>query len=490
VAQEVLEKPVADGGWAEGAWQARPWAGGSVVDGAWLGGLSDVEYSADHLIDLGEPGRDFAPLETHAPRRLRVAATMALCCLFVLSGATPTTANHPVLLWTVQTSPDAQLSTSGGTLFVVPEGSAPTVTAIDLATGRAWWHQAVPWTPERFVDVGGGVDAVVVRTTTVDSREGPRMNETLYIRRADGHILAEANGAPLGRAGRLLLQVVYGKCPDGSSLSCAEVFAMDLGASRTAWRLSLGEGGRVLADSLATGDRFITASADGTLTLRSVDTDAPLETVPGRLSGGGGVRLSAIVGDVVIIGAAGTEQSTLVAYRASTLQRLWAVSLTRDPGPREVDTSLVQLDRCGYLACVADGGGTAVLDPATGALRFRTDLRIVSQVDGGAFVAVPFLGHLDTVGRYVSDVLAIDPTTGRQVTSIASATFVDAGADVTLPTALIRRNGQGGSQFAAIDAQGAGTSLLTVIGSDLRCVQRPHLLACVDETGVLRAWRV
>jgi hypothetical protein len=114
----------------------------------------------------------------------------------------------------------------------------------------------------------------------------------------------------------------------------------------------------------------------------------------------------------------------------------------------------------------------------------------VSQVDGGAFVAVPFLGHLDTVGRYVSDVLAIDPTTGRQVTSIASATFVDAGADVTLPTALIRRNGGGGSQFAAIDAQGAGTSLLTVIGSDLRCVQRPHLLACVDETGVLRAWRV
>jgi hypothetical protein len=456
------------------------------VDGVWIGGLSEVDNSGHRLIDLGEvEGVDEREPAGGRLTRLRVVSAIAVLCLFVLSGATAAAADRPSLLWTVQLPEAGLVAASGDTLYVAPDESAPMVTAVDRRSGRTRWRVSVPWTPKEFDDLGDGLDAIVVRTTTVDNSDRSRDTQTLFVNRSDGRILAQAVGEPVGRAGRLVVQLgTVRRCPLDPSTECATVGAVEPTTGVLAWTRTLAPGGRVLAEGEGSPGRFVTADADGTLTLRSAATGAELARVAGTLTGGGGIRLSTAVAGVLIVGVAGTQVSTFTGYRASSLQRLWAVKLPRDAGRLQVDTTVVDLTRCGDAACVADGGGTAVLDPTSGAVRFRTPLHIVAQVPGGAFVALPLLGHLDAVGRYVSDILALDPRTGRVISTVVDSTLVDPLAGPV----VIRRTGAQGTQFSTIAPDGSSAALLSVTGTELACTHDLTTLVCVDNVGVGRAW--
>jgi outer membrane protein assembly factor BamB len=460
------------------------------VDGVWLGSLSEVDHSGHQLIELGDrEGVDDREPAAGRLTRLRVVAAIAVLLLFVLSGATAASANGARLLWTVQLSETGQVAASGGTVYVAPEGSAPMVTALERLTGRLRWRVSVPWTPQHFDDLGGGLDAIVVQTSTVDSADESRDTQTLFVQRSDGRVLAQAVGEPVGRVGRLVLQLGSAKrCPVDPSVECANVGAVDPATGVVAWSQTLPPGGRVLAGAQGSPGSFVTADADGTLTLRSAANGAVLAVVAGTLTGGGGIRLSTAVAGVLIVGVAGTQASTFTGYQAATLKRLWTVELPRDPGKLQVDPTVVDLARCGEAACVADGGGTAVLVPTTGAVEFRTPLHIVSQVSGGVFVALPLLGHLDAIGRYVSDVFALDPATGRVMTTVVDATLVGPVGGPNASTVVIRRSSVEGTQFATIGADGAGAVLLAVPGIDMACTHDLATLVCVDEAGVARAW--
>jgi hypothetical protein len=484
VTQDLVDER--DRGWAEGSWHARPWAGGSIVDGVWLGGLSEVDDSGHRLIDLGE----VESVDDREPAggrltRLRLVSAIAVLCLLVLSGATAAAAHGPSLLWTVQLPEAGLVAASGDTLYVAPDESAPMVTAVDRLSGRTRWRVSVPWTPQEFDDLGGGLDAIVVQTTTVDNSDRSRDTQTLFVNRSDGRVLAQAVGEPVGRAGRLVVQLgTVRRCPLDPTTECATIGAVDPATGVLAWTLTLPPAGRVLADGEGSPGRFVTADPDGTLTLRSAATGAELARVAGTLTGGGGIRLSAAVSGVLIVGVAGTQTGTFTGYRAASLQRLWTVQLPRDPGRLSADTTIVDLARCGAAACVADGGGTTVLDPTNGAVRFRTALHIVTQVPGGAFVALPLLGHLDAVGRYVSDILALDPGSGRVMTTVVDSTLVD---PLTGPV-VIRRTGAQGTQFATIAPGGSSAALLSLTNTELACTHDLTTLVCVDDVGVGRAW--
>jgi outer membrane protein assembly factor BamB len=487
VTQELVD---AVEGWADGAWSARPWAGGSVVDGVWLGGLSEVDYSGGHPIELDSfdvvDGRE--PVAVR-PTRLHLAVAVAVICLIVLSGASAMGPPDVRLLWTVSLADPGQLFAGDDSVYIAPMGSAPTVTALDAQTGARRWRVDVPWTAQGFIDLGDGLDAVVVRTTTVDSAEPFRDEQTLFVRRRDGRVVAQANGAPVQRLGSLVLQVgSVRRCPLDASQQCTVVAAVDPTNGATGWQTTLPPGGRVLADGLGAPDRFATAAADGALSLHSSTTGQVLATVPGTLTGGGGIRLSTLASGTLVIGVAGTETSTFTGYRAATLAPLWQTTLARDSGSRQVDTSLVSLTRCGDLACVGDGGGTAVLDPATGALRFRTRLQVVGQVAHGVLLAVPYLGHLDSLGHYVSDVLALDPVTGTVRLTVADAGLLGSGSGSG--QVLVRRIGADHSDIASVAPDGSGRLRTSVPGADLVCAQQADRLLCLDDGGILRAWQL
>jgi outer membrane protein assembly factor BamB len=501
VTQDVLDERT--GGWADGSWSARPWAGGSIVDGVWVGGLSEVDNTGHALIDLGElavapDGGGDADAGTGqgraAPRigqvrarftRARIAGAIGVACLYVLSAATVPGPPRGALLWTVALNDSGQLYVSGDTVYLAPEGSAPAVRAVDARTGRTLWRVDVPWTPQRFLQMGGGLDAVVVQTSTVDPSDPAQGAETVFVRRTTGKVVTEANGEPVAAVGAAMLQIgSVRRCGPQATMQCATAELVDPTTGASSWQRTFSSDTRVLARGQGPGT-FVTATGDGSLTLYSAATGQVLARQKGTLTGGGGIRLSAYVAGVLIVGVAGTEQSSITGYRAADLRRLWTVELARDTGGRQDDTSLVDLTRCGGAACVIDGGGTAVLDPATGVLRFRTDQHVIGEIGDGVFLAVPYLGHLDQTGRYVSDIFALDPATGAVRATIGNA------APVGDPSAgLISRAGADGTIFAAVRPDGRSEALLTAAGHDLVCVADPPALTCLDDSGNLRAWGI
>ncbi len=381
----------------------------------------------------------------------------------------------------MQLPPNSYLLASGDTGYLAVEGDAPVVTALDLSTGRQYWRLAVSGPPLRVVDLGHGTDAVILRAPATRNGDANRGDETVFVRRSDGRPLGRAPGDALRQVGRVVLMAAAGG---------TQVSGIDPVTGAAVWRVTLPDQGRVLAGGQADADGFVTAGPDGELILRRVSTGQVRATVPGALTSGSGIRLSAVVGDVLTVGVPGADHSTFTGYDVGGLRRLWSIELPRDSGGRPLDTSLVDLGRCGSADCVADGGGTAVVDPVGGSLRFRTRLNVIGQVKGGAYLAVPYLGRLDSIGRFVTDVLSLDPLSGLTVVTVGGASPVAAVGGGTVPTAVVRRDGPTGTQFYAVRADGSDTGLFTVRETDLGCVQRPPMLVCVSSSGVTRGWEI
>ncbi len=471
---------------------------------------------AEPLIDLGELGGELdevwaVPAGGALRSRPRVLVALLVGCLVGLTAASaaPPDRTHP--LWTIQSGEGTSVLASGDVVYLVEHDTPAALTAIDASTSRPWWRLALRSAPLAVMDLGAGFDAVVLRAapTPADSGIGIGGNgaagsasgpvagsgpdETWLVVRGSGRVLARVAGDPVRRFGALVLLDVHGR----TCAECGEVDAVDLATGQIAWRLLMGQGGRLLAHGEATGGLFATASADGSISLHTVATAAELTTVAGTVTSGGGIRLSASAAGVLVVGRADVEHTALTGYRVDTLDRLWTLDLPRDPGPRQPEAALVGLRPCGDLICVADGGGTAVVDAGTGRLRFRTPLTALTRVGTGALLAEPYLGHLDASGRFARDIAALDPHTGRVVATVANADLVDAGspgnepgATVSAAQAVLRRVTDRQTDFTVFAGDGRATQLFTVARDDLICARGGAVLACVDDAGAVRAWRV
>jgi hypothetical protein len=463
-------------------------------------GPGDLVDGPDVLIDLGE--LDLLaddPVEDGwvALRRRQSMVAIVLSCLVLVTGAAPLRPDLSTPLWILQSRPSSLLFAGGSVAYLVEPRpgaallDASTVSALDAGTGRVLWRTPVAGAaPDRIVGLSSDVDAIVL----VRPPSGPdeaALTRTMFLSRRTDQVLATAPGQPVRATGRLaVLEQTDASCPDGSS-ECDDLSAVDLDNGAVAWRLTLPAQSRVVASGAAGPDAFVTADADGAITLRALATGVPMRSAPGQARGGGGVRLSAAAGGVLVVAYPTVLQTQLTGYRGADLDPLWSVSLPRDPGPgRLAQASLVGLRTCGDLVCVRDGGGTAIIDPGRGRLLFRTPLSILTQVGGGVFLGLPYLGRLDQFGRFITDVPTVDPGTGRVVSVVRNGTPVDVGSETRVAAGLVRRVVvERTTSFAAVDPSGATTDLFGVSGTDLGCVVGMTLV-CVDDAGLVRAWRV
>jgi len=293
--------------------------------------------------------------------------------------------------------------------------------------------------------------------------------------------------------GRLVLFEERERRCDNGSARCREVTALDLTTGTDVWRLRLPFGGRLTADS-STSARFATIGPEGSVTVRDVATSAAVVTTPMSDADGGGAWQSAFVGDLLIVGKTDSVATVLFAYRAAYRTRMWTVRLPRDSLPPDAEVGPLELRTCGGFVCVSDGAGTAVLDAATGGVRFRTPLTVVTRLRGGVLVASSHVSLRGALGGTAADLSALDSDTGDVLTSLPSARLSDAAAGATsTPTggaAVLLTFGERRTGFAVMASDGGLSQLFSVDYTDLRCAVGPAAVACLDDVGVMRAWRL
>ena len=446
------------------------------------------------MIDLGFSGAGDPDWTDERPRvsaRVVVAWVLALVCLLGLRTAVSAEPGPGDLLWTL--SVGSQVSMMGGTdvVYLVDRVEPPLLVALDSRTGGRRWQLDVPRIPYRVSDLGRGVDAVLLREPTGPS--AGQTDATILVDRATGVILARHAGRPVRRTGWLVLfEERERRCDDGSA-RCREVTALDLPTGTDRWRLRLPPGGRLAAD-WSTPTRFATMGPDASITVRDVATSAAVVSTPGVDADGSGAWRSAFVADLLVVGKTESVATDLYAYRASDLTRMWTLRLPRYSPPPDAEVGPLDLRTCGGFVCVSDGAGTAVLDAATGGVQFRTPLTVVTRLGGGVLVASSHVSLRGALGATAADLSALDSDTGDVLTSLPSARLSDAaaggnstptGEPAVLLTFAERRTG-----FAVMASDGRLSQLFSVDYTDLRCAVGPAVVACLDDDGVLRAWRL
>jgi hypothetical protein len=453
--------------------------------------VSAVVLEAVRLVDVGDVidlGDLWRNDETYAPstpwRLSRVSAALLLVCLCLvtLGGLAPT---HDGPLWTQNWPADITMSAGGTAVYVVERGSAPMVTAMDARTGQRLWRLRIARTPFQVVDVGYGVDALLFHPTNEPSDDYG--DSSVLMDRGTGQVLGTYPGVPQLRAGAILvMQQRLTHCwpTDGA---CVDVTGVPVGASEPAWRLRLPAGGRLIDSWNGSGQRFLTAGADGSLTVRDVATGMPLANAPGTLTSGSGLRLAAVVDGLLIVGRPDADASELYAYDEATLAPRWSERIVRDAGDYSPEVGLVELAACGHLLCLRDGGGSTILEPASGAVRFHTDLTVLAQVGAGVLAAATRLGG------WASDLVALDARTGEVLQTAPDATLVTesaviAGAPAPTGGPLVQVWGERRTGFARMDASGRLTLLFSVDDVGLHCVQGRDSVSCLASTGTVRSW--
>jgi outer membrane protein assembly factor BamB len=441
------------------------------------------------LIDLGEvnawePAWDIQP--SH-PYRALVAVVLGTVCLLGLGTAAPLGPRPSDPLWTATWGIDARLAGVGDDVYLVERAPARAVTALDGRTGERHWRLDVPHVPFRVADIGGGIDAILIRPPNGSYRRN-ETDSTILVDRSTGRVLVHHTGLPMRRSGGLVLFEERGRPCEHGGEDCVDVAAVDTGTAAEIWRLRLPPNGRLLPDSVTTRGGFTTAAPDGSITLRDVATSAAVVSTPPRtVNDGTGVRLSAVSGGVLVVGRADGEFTELVGYDTATLTKLWSQQIARDPGRNVADPQLVGLGAFGELVRVSDGGGSTIVDPATGHTRFRTDLTVVTQLGAGVLVALSYLSHRGGLGNFATDIAALNPRTGAIVTIVPGARMIDdpAGTD---GRAVLQVSGKRRTGFAIMDAGGGLRQLFSVEYTDLSCVAGRSTVTCLDELGALRTW--
>ncbi len=460
------------------------------------------------VIDLGcfewDPDRDARPPFS---ARAVVVWVLAFACLLGLRTASTRDARPGDLLWTVDF--DAPVSMVGGTevVYVVDRADRPHLLAFHGRTGERLWELELPRAPYRVVDLGRGVDALLLRLPTGPS--AGQSDATLLVDRWSGVLLANHAGRAVRDTGELaIFEERERRCDDGSA-RCREVTALDLATGKDLWRLRLPLGARLSAEWPAP-DRFLTVGTDGTATLREVTTSAAIANTPPlaapraaspnaapvAANNAVGGWLSAVVADRLVVGRADGSSIDLSGYRSADLRPLWKVRIPSESRTPSTDSGPLELRACGVFVCASDGTGTAVLDAATGVVRVRTPLTIVAALAGGVLVASSHSSLRGALTGTAADLAAVDPTTGQVVTWLPRARLTDVpppGTGTASKDAVVVIIGERRTGFAVMALDGRLSQLFSLDRSDLRCAVGSAVVSCLDEregAGLLRGWRL
>ncbi|RIV40884.1 outer membrane protein assembly factor BamB family protein [Micromonospora radicis] len=181
---------------------------------------------------------------------------------------------------------------------------------------------------------------------------------------------------------------------------------------------------------------------------------------------------SSLVGDLVLVVS---NSRVVTAYGIDGLVRRWQTTLPLAE----------QVTRCGELLCVqAGGGGTHVLDPATGALRWRTD------VDAELLRVTGARGLAQLRGSPGRELVLLDSATGAVLTDYAAWASV-ASYEQEQELYGVHTIPEVGLVLARLDpAQAQPRRLDVLAGAAGGCQSRDGLIGCRRHDGGFGVWQL
>jgi hypothetical protein len=459
-----------------------------------------VDVSAEVLIELdpgaGVPVRPGAP-PVHRYRR----AGLLVCALLVLSlaGAVPGLAP----LWrrdglAPMAGADSVFAVAGDVLYTsVASRGERTVSAWSVRPFRKRWTVALPAGDADRLELRSVPGRVLVRvlrsdrgpsTTALDDRTGvpawtvPRDVQPL----PGGHtgLVQEQEfdetdryDEESGAAGHLYFAdtgAAYRRPPTWSTLR-----GIDLADGRERWSQRL-RGSVFAAPGAAAPASVVVVSAHraatASTTARLLDADTGHlhreriveQSADSTLGGGGGIAAQ-VVDDLLVLERVEATGSTRIAYGLRDLAERWRLPYRDVSGMSRF---------CAGVPCVETPYGLWMLDPATGAVRWKAPSAVDLTGRGGHALEVSLDGTQPAPRR------TVDAATGEpRVDLTAWPTFVEGAADA--PLVVAAPDDRGGTAFGvlprgarAVRALGRAESLVSDCRADARIV------ACRADGGV------
>ena len=470
------------------------------------------------MIDLGVLGAEAPPAEAaprrrtarRPPRSLAVLVVLVLSLLGLAGGQPPGAAGLRVLA-TVPALSASQYAILDGALYVAeaaPGGNR--ITAYRLRDGRALWSTPVTVLASlvAFQSTGGVLLASMVAP-------GVSGDHTVALDERTGAVLwhvPDILEAVVPAAGRALMILAYGAGPGvGPGVLPSDklgTFAAAVGLrdGREAWRYWLAPGcqyavdadsgaaarmavlcrgptvdsgpdaGRVTADDLRTVD-LSTGGGErrATLTVAVVQATGPAQLLPAGSSALFGPVVSVVPGRV-LVGVAQNGGAELTAYEPATLRPLWTRRMTdNDYGATP----------CADALCLSDGSGLTVVDPGTGAVRWRTAERAYTEPPG------PLAGRLLVEPLGGARAMLVEAGTGRPVLDLSGWQAVSAATGATPVFARWQRPPDGRVLFATVTGDPLAVRLIGFDRDVLQdaCRADGPYLVCQTLGGDLRLWR-
>jgi hypothetical protein len=438
------------------------------------------------LIELSPDRPLVAPVPLPPAYRYRAfGLALAAVLVLALAGAVPA----QVLSWLpaglVPLPPDADFQVAGGRLFTFEVSGGRRVTSAWTARPlrRIWQVSTADDTSDGPQQGGGSVsvagDFVLLQagqtSTVLDARTGAvRWSSPLPIvplggtigmietdRFQDGTEYDEQSGAPgalfFGSDGQ----------PHTEPPLASDLTGVDLATGRRLWTASFP--GSIDSGSIAPGKArgragAVVVAASDQLSLISVQDGKVLATRSLPPATDGATFSATMVGDLLLVGQAGVVS----AYTMTDLDRRWQRAEPEDQ--RNFAT-------CTGLLCERAGPVLAMLDPATGESRWRTD----GQVD-----VLPAAGYdlqVETGGS--KPVRAVDPASGALAVDLSAWQTFSATSSGTGPLVLTRPAPGRRTVFGILRPGSRTVQRLGVTGVQVTdCAADVSLVACRAPTGV------
>jgi hypothetical protein len=446
------------------------------------------------LIDLGEIGWR-GTLDGGEGRRRRFGsgwrgrtlpprAWRALSVLVILATVLPSAvgSSRPDLrlgrpLWTARV--DRAFGLGAATAYVE---NLDGLAAYSSETGRLRWRMPGQRLGYLTETVGG---LVLVAVNAADERA----TETVVVDTATGRVLTRHRGFGIGAADEhhvVLVQVDQDDCtPDPSApVGCQTLVGVNVANGREQWHLAVPGDRWITEVDPATGRirRLLVMGSSGTGTVYDPVSGSPEATLTLDLdlfpdTDGRPPAAVYLTAAGVITSSEAVGGLRVSLWSVGTPGLIWTTHIAGLPLAAD---SYYFVGPIGDVIQVVYSGRTTVLDPATGQRRFSLSASNLTAVGGGRLLVEWFSPERRP--------MLVDPVTGVTV-----ATFLEAAVirfDEPGERVLLARFGSERALFELADLRGRPLMVDEIDAVGFSCRARRDLLACVDDSGVLRVWRL